>query len=291
MSKIVIMTDSASDISPEIVRELDIKVLPFTVILDGASYTSGVDMTTPEFYDLMARSGSVPTTSQITVPQFMDIFTREAAAGTTNLIAVLINSKGSATYANALQAREQFAQLGPDTTRGLSIDLIDGMGYSALYGEPVVRAAHMRAAGATASDIVSYLQDTIPQRDIYFGVYELTYAAQSGRIPTAAALVGSKLNIKPIMRLHDRAITTAAKCHGEQHLIERIARLSTTGMASGSPYEIIYGSDLESRDEMDRVMAQRVGYHASGFYQVGPAVAANSGPRVVGVAFERRAEQ
>lgn len=221
----------------------------------------------------------------------MDIFTREAAAGTTNLITMLINSKGSATYANALQAQEQFAQLGADTTRGITIDLIDGMGYSALYGEPVVRAAHMYAAGATADDIVSYLRDTISQRDIYFGVYELTYAAQSGRIPTAADLVGLKLNIKPIMHLHDRAITTAAKSHGEQHLIERIARLSTTNMALQSPYEIIYGSDFDSRNEMDRVMAQRVGYHASGFYQVDPAVAANSGPRVVGVAFERRAER
>lgn len=68
MGNIVIMTDSASDIDSEIARELDIKILPFTVMLDGASYTSAVDMTTSEFYDLMACSDSVPATSQITVP-------------------------------------------------------------------------------------------------------------------------------------------------------------------------------------------------------------------------------
>ncbi len=290
MSGIVIMTDSASDIDPELARALGIKILPFTVTLDGTSYTSGVDMTTPGFYDLMAESGSVPTTSQITVPQFVDIFTREAAAGATDLIAVLINSKGSGTYANALQAQDRFAQLDAAVKRGLSITLIDGMGYSSLYGEPVVRAVHMRTAGAAADQIVSYLCDTIPRREIYFGIYELTYAVGSRRIPTTAALVGAKLNIKPIMRLRDQAITTAAKCHGEPRVIERIARLSTMDMESQSPYEIVYGSDAATRDEMDRVMAQRVGYHASGSYQVGPAVAASSGPRIVGVSFVRRTE-
>lgn len=89
------------------------------------------------------------------------------------------------------------------------------------------------------------------------------------------------------MRLRDRAITTAAKCHGEQHLVQRLAKMSAADMEPQTPYEIICGSSQEDRDAMDRAMTQLVGYHATGFYQVGPAVAANSGPRVVGVAFEQ----
>ena len=108
MNKIRIMTDSASDISTMDEKQLDIAVIPFPVTLGGQTYLSRVDFDNDQFYELMARYDEIPTTSQITPFQFQEIYLREAEAGITDLILVLINSKGSSTYDNSVQAVELF---------------------------------------------------------------------------------------------------------------------------------------------------------------------------------------
>lgn len=288
MSKIRIMTDSASDISSADEQSLDISVIPFPISLGGRTYTSRVDFDNEGFYRLMAEHDDIPTTSQITPFQFQEIYLREARAGVTDLILVLINSKGSATYANSLQAIDLFYEDHPELRDSFRIHSLDGMGYNALYGAPVVRAARMAREGASAEEIVRYLRDIMPHRQIYFGIYALKYAGRSGRIPSAAAFLGDKLNIRPIMKIFDNAITTAAKCRGERGLLDRLADMSIADMEPGSPYEVIYGSDATCRDEMRRRMVERLGYEPDAYYQIGAAVAANSGPKVAGVAFTRR---
>ena len=117
----------------------------------------------------------------------------------------------------------------------------------------------------------------------------MKYAAKSGRIPTAAAFLGTKLNLKPVMKIFDNGITTAAKCRGERKLVEKVAEMSIANMEQGSPYELIYGNDPACLEELRRLMVQQLGYEPAAC-QIGAAVAANSGPRVVGAAFTRKKE-
>ena len=290
MSRIQIMTDSASDISREDERKYDISVIPFPITLGDKTYTSRVDFDNDRFYALMAQVDEIPKTSQITPFQFQEIYLREAKAGVTDLILVLINSKGSSTYDNSVQAIELFYEEYPEYRDVLHIHSFDGMGYNALYGSPVVHAAKMCAEGASLEEILNYLTDILPRRQIYFGIYDLKYAAKSGRIPTAAAFLGTALNMKPVMNIFDRSITTAAKCRGERKLVEKVAEMSIAAMEPGSPYEIVYGSDSSCLEELRRLMVQQLGYEPAAVYQIGAAVAANSGPRVVGAAFTRKKE-
>lgn len=288
MSKIQIMTDSASDISAADEEKYGISILPFQVSLGGKSYTSRVDLDNEQFYALMGRQDEIPKTSQITPFEFQEIYLREAEAGVTDLILVLINSKGSATFDNSRMAKELFFEEHPEYRDKIRIYSIDGMGYNALYGAPVVQAARMREQGSSAEEIVSYLTGILPRRQIFFGIYELKYASRSGRIPTAAAFLGDKLNLKPVMKIFGREITTAAKCRGEKRLIDKILEMSLEEMEPGTPYELIYGCDSACLEEMGRAMSGRLGYEAAGIYQIGAAVAANAGPKVVGVAFTRK---
>lgn len=288
MSKIRIMTDSASDISFEDERKYSISVIPFPVTLGDQSYISRVDFNNEQFYDLMARYDEIPKTTQITPFQFQEIYLREAEAGVTDLIMVLINSQGSSTYENSVQAIGWFYEEHPEYRDVFHIHSIDGMGYNALYGAPVVQAARMREDGAAAEEIVKYLTETLPLRQIYFGIYDLKYAAKSGRIPTAAAFVGTKLNLKPVMKIFDRSITTAAKCRGEHKLVEKVAEMSIADMEPGTPYELIYGNDTVCLGELRELMTQKLGYAPTSAYQIGAAVAANAGPKVAGVAFTRK---
>lgn len=288
MSKIQIMTDSASDISVADEKRYNISILPFQVSLGGKSYTSRVDFDNEGFYELMAQYDEIPKTSQITPFEFQEIYRKEAEAGVTDLILVLINSKGSATYDNSCMAKVQFFEEYPEYEGKFRIYNIDGIGYNALYGAPVVHAAEMREQGASAEEIVAYLTDILPRRQIYFGIYELKYAGRSGRIPTAAAFLGDKLNLKPVMKIFDNGITTAAKCRGEKKLIGKVAEMSIADMEPGTPYEVIYGCDSSCRDEVAKEMTDCLGYGPAGAYQIGAAVASNAGPKVAGVAFTRK---
>lgn len=290
MGKIQIMTDSASDISYADEREYNISVIPFPITLGDKTYTSRVDFDNQQFFDLMAQYDEIPKTAQITPFQFQEIYLQQARAGVTDLVLVLINSKGSSTYDNSVQAIDLFYEEYPEYRDVLHIHSFDGMGYNALYGSPVVHAAKMCAEGASLEEILNYLTDILPRRQIYFGIYDLKYAAKSGRIPTAAAFLGTALNMKPVMNIFDRSITTAAKCRGERKLVEKVAEMSIAAMEPGSPYEIVYGSDSSCLEELRRLMVQQLGYEPAAVYQIGAAVAANSGPRVVGAAFTRKKE-
>ena len=290
MSKIQIMTDSASDISYADERKYNISVIPFPITLGDKTYTSWVDFDNEQFYKLMAQYDEIPKTAQITPFQFQEIYLRQARSGVTDLVLVLINSKGSSTYDNSVQAIELFYEEYPEYRDVLHIHSFDGMGYNALYGSPVVHAAQMCADGASLEEILNYLTEILTRRQIYFGIYDLKYAAKSGRIPTAAAFLGTKLNLKPVMNIFDNGITTAAKCRGERKLVEKVAQMSIADMEPGSPYELIYGSDPSCLDELRCLMVQQLGYEPVAVYQIGAAVAANAGPRVVGAAFTRKKE-
>lgn len=287
MRKIQIMTDSASDISAADEKQHNISVIPFPVTLGGKSYTSRVDFDNEGFYALMAEHDDIPATSQITPFQFVDIYLQQARAGVTDLILVLINSKGSSTYDNSVQAIRLFYEDYPEYP-DFRVHSFDGMGYNACYGAPVVEAAKMLEAGAGVEEICAWLEDVLPRRQVYFGIYDLKYAARSGRIPTAAAFLGNKLNLKPVMKIFDREITTAAKCRGEKKLVEKIAQLSLSDMEPDTPYQVIYGCDESCLEEIRAAMKEALGYEADAVYQIGAAVAANAGPRVVGVAFTRK---
>ena len=287
MRKIQIMTDSASDISVADEKRHNISVIPFPVTLGGKSYISRVDFDNEGFYALLAEHDDVPTTSQITPFQFVDIYLNQARAGVTDLILVLINSKGSSTYDNSIQAIRLFHEDYPEYP-DFRVHSFDGMGYNACYGAPVVEAAKMLEAGAGVEEICAYLEDILPRRQIYFGIYDLKYAARSGRIPTAAAFLGNKLNLKPVMKIFGREISTAVKCRGEKNLVEKTAQLSLLDMEPGTSYQLIYGCDESCLEEIRAAMKEALGYEADGTYQIGAAVAANAGPKVVGVAFTRK---
>lgn len=290
MRKIQIMTDSASDISYADEQKYSISVIPFPITLGDKSYTSRVDFDNEQFFTLMAQHDEIPKTAQITPFQFQQIYLREARAGVTDLILVLINSKGSSTYDNSLQAIDLFFEEYPQYREVLHIHSFDGMGYNALYGSPVVHAAQMCDDGASVEEILQYLTEILPRRQIYFGIYDLKYAAKSGRIPTAAAFLGSALNLKPVMKIFDHSITTAAKCRGERKLVQKVAEMSIADMEPGTPYELVYGNDTSCLEELRHLMVQKLGYEPASVYQIGAAVAANSGPRVVGAAFTRKKE-
>lgn len=287
MSNLKIITDSASDITFAEEAAYAIRVIPFPIALGGKSYLSRVDFDNQGFYALMNQyPDDLPTTSQVTPFQFQEIIGEEVAQGHSELLFLLINSQGSATYSNAVLARSAYFDEHPEQVGKVKISVLDSRGYSALYGYLAVEAAKMAMAGEDLASVEAYLTQALEKRMIYFGIYSLKYAGKSGRIPSAAAFLGDKLGLKPVMKIFDHQITTAAKARGEQRLISSLVELVARDIAPGTPYQLIYGSVVEDLDKLRLALTQKLGYGPTGVYQIGAAIAANAGPRAVGVSFD-----
>lgn len=288
MEKIKIFTDSASDITFDNEKNLDIAIVNFNVALGDKSYLSRVDFDNEGFYKLMDGYDGIPLTSQVTAFEFQEMYEKYYKEGYTDLIGVLINREGSSTYDNSLMAYEQFMEEHPEAEGKFKVYSIDSRSYTGAYGYAVVEGAKMAAAGQSAEEIVRFIKDWVEHCVIYFVPYTLKYASKSGRIPSAAALVGDKLGIKPIMRIYDHVISTALTVRGEKRVVKKIAEKTLSDMEKGAPYMIVYGDDTQIRDQMAEMATQMFGYPPVDSYQIGAAIATNAGPRVVGVIFRSK---
>lgn len=288
MEKIKIFTDSASDISYENEKNLNIEMINFNITMGDKSYVSRVDFDNEVFYKLMSEYDGIPLTSQATAYEFQEMYKKYYEEGYTDLIGILINSEGSATYGNSRMAYNLFLEDCPEAEGKFRVHTIDGQNYSGAYGYAAVEAAKMVRAGKSVGEIVAFAQDWVKKCVIYFVPYSLKYAGKSGRIPSAAALVGDRLGIKPVMKICDHEISTALTVRGEKRVVKKIAEKTIADMEKGAPYMIVYGDDTQIRDQMAEAMTEALGYAPTDFYQIGAAVTANAGPRVVGVIFREK---
>ena len=258
ISKYKIYADAAADIPTEVRERYGIGVLPIPVAMGERTIQSGVEITNEEFYALMDSYNGIPVTSQITPYTFEELYRAELAAGTRDLILLLINSKGSATYFNAVSTRDRFYEENEEAKEKLRIHLFDGGSYSGGYGYAAILAAQKLEMGAPIDDVLKLVDSQLKKQRVYFGLYSLKYAGKSGRIPSAAVFVGEALGIKPIMQVWDHAITTVGKARGEKKLIKEIVKMVDDDMEPNTPYSLVYGSDAAVRDELAEELTKKV---------------------------------
>ncbi len=288
MARIKLLTDSACDITKEQEESLGIQVVPFKVALGDNSYVSRVDFDNEGYYKLMEEYDGLPVTSQITVFEYEEIFENLYAEGYSDVINVTINSEGSATYGNAVMASANFFENHPEAKGKFEIYNIDSESYTGAYGYPLTQAALKIQRGCSAREAVDYITDWVKNCVIFFAPYSLKYAKKSGRIPSAAAFVGEVMGLRPIMRIHDHKIVTEAKVRGDKAIIPKIVELCANEIIPQTPYTIVYGNDTAVRDEIAKALTKKLGYPPVDFYQIGAAIATNSGPKVSGVIFKAK---
>ena len=286
MSKVLLMTDSASDITREDEEKYGIKVVNFKLAVGDKSYTARVDFDNNGLYEILDNYDGIPSTSQITSFDFYDLYKQAYEDGYTDVIYVSINSKGSATYNNSVLAKEDLYEKHPEIKEKLTIYNIDGRSYTGAYGYPVIQGAIKAQKGASAEEIVAFINDWIENCVIFFGMYSLKYAKKSGRIPAAAAFVGEVMGLRPVSRIQHNQITTESKVRGDKALVPKILELTKNEMIPQTPYCIVYGNDTDVRDEMEAAMTRNIGYPPAYYFQIGAEVSVNSGPKVVGVIFK-----
>ncbi|MBC8585318.1 DegV family protein [Youxingia wuxianensis] len=282
--KILLMTDTASDIADEDLIASEIMMLPIPITIDGQGYLERMDFTTEEFYDRLAASKELPVTSHISSFTYEQAYKDAFERGYTHVINVTITSEGSNMFVAAVTGKRQFFEEHPEAVGKMEIKVLDSGSYTLGYGYPLVEAAKMNLKGAGFEQIVDYLEDFFSTVEIHFAPYSLEYAKRSGRIPVAAAFVGDMLGLRPIISIIDGKTTIVEKVRGDKNLIPRILDYARSRCVDkDAPTAIVCGCDPTCGDDAFRQAKKVFGHKPKAIYQAGASIAINAGPKVVGI--------
>ena len=287
MEKILLLTDSASDLTPEDEARTGIRVLNLPVSVEGKEYTDRVDLTADEMYQILNTCKELPTTAHLNMVDFAEAFRAAAEEGYTDIIYMGLNSHGSATYQSAMLGKKLFYEHLPQYAETVRIHLIDSLSYSYGYGYPLVLAAARRDEGATAAELVDFIQDFLRHRELYFAMYTLEFAKRSGRISAAAGFVGEMLGLKPVMTFEGGDNITAAKVRGERNVVPKLFAYYKENHDPACPnYVLLQGEDPQPARELEALIEGCNGQKPDMLGKMGVCVAINAGPRIVGICFK-----
>ncbi len=283
MGRIAILTDSASDIPPELEEKYHIDILPFHIVVDGQSYTEREDFTCQEYYEILAKAVEIPKTSQITSLRFLDRFFRYADEGYTDVIYVSINRAGSNTFEAARIAAGMLRDERPSCE--MRIHVVDSRTYSMTYGWHVCEAARKAEAGADAESIVEYLEDEFSRMEVMLSMYTLRFVKKSGRVSAAAAFAGELLGLRPVIRMVDDTTTTVAKVRGDVAVMPALIAQSKKRMTADALY-LVGGTDEGNIKMLAKMCKKELGRAPAGTFLLGACVATNTGPNAVAIVYE-----
>ena len=285
MSKIRIATDSTADIPKSFREELNIAVLPLTILAGDKEYRDGVDIQPSEFYKIIDASTKLPASSQVSATLYTQLFEETWKEGYTDLIQVTINSKGSGTYQAAVMSRDMFYEDHPEAKETLQIHILDSMTYSMSYGIPVIEAARKIREGAALEEVLAFLEEWLPHARPMFVPLNLKCVKKSGRISPAAAFVGDAIGLKPLITFEDGEAKILSKARGENAAITALVQTCLKERKPGTSYAIVHGYNMEALDKLRKACAEVMDQPPLTEYEVGCVIGINTGPDMVGIIY------
>lgn len=203
MTKIKIVTDSSITIEPELAKDLNITIVPLTVMIDGVVYSDS-NLKEGEFLQLMKSSKNLPKTSQPPVGVFAEVF-EDLSAEDVQIISIHMSHALSGTVEAARQGA---------TLAKADVTVVDSSFTDQAMKFQVVEAAKMAKAGATLEEILQKLEEVKAKTELYIGVSTLENLVKGGRIGRVTGLISSLLNIRVVMQMTNHTLTPIVKGRG-----------------------------------------------------------------------------
>ncbi|MGI6597088.1 MAG: DegV family protein [bacterium] len=275
-----LVTDSTSDIHRQTQRELDITVIPLTVHFPDESFVEG-EVPLDYFYDKLDRSPVIPTSSQPSQGEIQAVFGRLLAAGH-DILAIFLSSRISGTYETALGAKEAILKECPEA----KIEIIDSLNTAMALGYPVIEAAKEAQTGKSLAEITKLARQSVERMRFYFIPATLEYLRKGGRIGSAAALVGSILDLKPILYYANGLTAVAKKVRSMRAAVQHmLGILEADSKAHGLQAVIVqHINNLNQAKEVAQTILDRYGL-AAPIVAVGPVVGLHVGSGTIGIIY------
>jgi len=277
MANIRVVTDSTADMSAEQVKASGLTVIPLNVHFGDEVYKDGVDISPREFYAKLTSSSTMPRTSQPSAGEFMEVYQQLAAEGADSIISVHISSHLSGTLASAEAARGMVE---------VDVATFDTLLCSQAIARCAMLAAREAAAGRSKEEILNLLEQARSQTLLVFSADTLEFLQKNGRIGRAQAVLGSILQVKPILWMdRDGIVASYDKVRGRAKVLPRLAAAAHEHYAAGSAVDVsIIHSEAEDRaKELLAMVKKDFEVRDSYIGPIGPVVGAHIGPGAVGM--------
>lgn len=284
MSKVRIVTDSTADIPLSVREELEIGMVPLKVHFGNEAFLDAIDITPDAFADKLVGSSTMPTTSQPSPAQFLDMYNQLGEEPGTHIVSIHLSSSLSGTYQSAMLAKSMYEG-------SAEITVIDSRSASYGIGSLVIAAAHAAREGRSVEEIEKLVASIRNDTRIYFLVDTLQYLQKGGRIGKASALVGSLLNIKPILSIDDEGqVFSVDKVRGSKKAMSRIVQMYKEEFGAHKVHvTVAHCKAEESAEEMLQLLKAELQVEEVTYTMVGPVIAAHAGPGLIGVFVHRTA--
>ena len=278
MSDFIILTDSSADLDAELARQLDVQVIPLSFIIDQHTYHNYPDnreMDPHAFYDLL-RHGQSATTAAVNVAEYNDALEPLLQAG--HDVLVLAFSSGlSTTYNSSVIAVEELSEKYPER----KLYTVDTLCASLGQGLLVYLAAKEREKGKSIEEVRDWVENNKLNLCHQFTVDDLYFLKRGGRISATTAVVGSMLQIKPVLHVDNEGhLINIAKARGRQASLKALVdKMEKTAIDPANQIVFIsHGDCLDDAHTVERMVKERFGVKEVYINYVGPVIGAHSGP-------------
>lgn len=275
MVRIAIVSDSTSDLSEEVIKKHNIKILPLRVIYTDGEYKDRVDITPEEIY--LRFNEEIPTTSLPSPQDTVDLFNLLKQEGYTHVIVVTISSGISGTMNMIRNITDSF--------EGLTFEIIDSKSLSMGAGFAIVEGAKELEETNDFEKTVNRIKAVLKKTKIYYVVKTLEYLKKGGRIGKVEGTIGELLNIKPIISINEDGVYYSyKKVRGRSRSIEELLeiikesareKLVNIAVAHGDAFE-------EAQRLLEKVKALK-NIKETVFTQISPVLVVHTGPGLIGV--------
>lgn len=282
--KLAIVTDSTSYLTEEEVKKFNINVMPIPVIIDNKMYKEGVDLTTDEFYELLASSAEFPKTSQPATGEWLELFEQLKADGYDEALVINLSSTISGTV-------NTVASLA-DAVDGFKVHSYDSKLTVRIMGLLVLKAAQMAEAGKSLDEILTVLNQLTATIDEYFVVDDLQNLARGGRLSNASAMLGSMLKVKPILTFDNETnyIVPFEKVRSMKKALGRAEELFVEAKeAADYPLHglVVHGNNPEAGEKFRAAMQEKYPDVAFDLSYFGPVIGTHLGSGAIALAWMR----
>ncbi|MBU5212891.1 DegV family protein [Heyndrickxia oleronia] len=274
--KTVIVTDSTAYIPKDVREELNIHMIPLSVVIGGETYEEELDITAGQFYEELKRQDRLPTSSQPSSGQFVALY-EKLAKDYDAIISIHLSSGISGTYQGAVTAGTM--------VEGVKVYAYDSEISCMAQGFYAIDAAKMAAEGKSPEEIISRIDELKASLRAYFMVDDLSNLQRGGRLTSAQAIIGSLLKVKPLLHFVDKVIVPFEKIRTRKKAMNRISELIGEDASKGTALKasIIHANREEDAKEWKAELEQlypNVDFSISYF---GPVIATHLGEGAMGL--------
>lgn len=278
MANVGIVTDSTSSMPMDLVDQMGIKVVPQVLNWGEESMLDGIDITQEEFYQRLATTDVMPTTSQATIAGFKQAFEEFLEEGK-SIAAICLSPKLSGTLQSAQQAKAMFPEA--------EIELLDSENVAMATGFQVLAAARCAAEGGSIDEVLAAAKEAREHVGLLIMLDTLEFLHRGGRIGAAARFVGTALNLKPLLEVVDGEVLPVERVRTRSKASQRLIELFDEKVAGKSPLRIAIhhtGAEAEAAELGDRIKEE---FDVSEYYQtvITPVVGTHVGPGAFGLSF------